>query len=300
MGLTSLVMLGGCIALPPAPNGVEADAPQRPTPSSLVGTAAPRLPVDPSGHLARVRSVRDFFDYCLLAEIDFTSEGLDDFVGRQIGLQLAGTPAQAEALDVWRRYRAYDLGIRNVEVRHATETQFDPARLARILAQRRAIARQTLAGWADVFFADDFARMEHDIAQLRAQRDTSTTDAPLAGVDTLGQEDQHAPRQRREAHGKWIAMIETLQADGSSPEQMRQALQSKIGDAALARVLIFETEETAWQIKYRDYSVQRRAIEASSLPNDQKREQIAALRRRTFTGPGEIARAVSFDAYASP
>ncbi|WP_157123174.1 lipase secretion chaperone [Pandoraea vervacti] len=294
-------MLGGCIALPStAPNGVEADAPQRPTPSSLVGTAAPRLPVDTSGHLARVRSVRDFFDYCLLAEIDFTSEGLDDFIGRQIALQVAGMPAQAEALDVWRRYRAYDLGIRSIEGQRATERRFDSAQLARLLVQRRAIARQTLGGWADIFFADDFARVEHDIAQLRAQRDASTTDVPLANVDTLRQDDRHAPRQRREANGELMAMIETLQADGSSPEQMRQALQSKMGEAALARVLIFEAEETAWQIRYRDYSVQRRAIEASSLPNDQKMEQISALRRRTFTGPGEIARAVSFDAYASP
>ncbi|MET5115747.1 lipase chaperone, partial [Burkholderia pseudomallei] len=76
-------------------------------PASLAGASAPRLPLDAHGHLAKARAVRDFCDYCLSAQSELSAQALDAHVTREIAAQLDGTLAQGEALDDWKRYRAY-------------------------------------------------------------------------------------------------------------------------------------------------------------------------------------------------
>ncbi|VVE52399.1 lipase secretion chaperone [Pandoraea anhela] len=298
-GLALLLSLGGCVALP-SPQGPDTASERhaRPLPPALAGTVAPRLPVDANGHLARVPAIQDFFDYCLLAEVDFTSSGLDAFASDQIARQVAGMPAQAQALDVWQRYRAYDLGLRDIAGHGNAAGRVDPAALTRIVEQREALARRTLADWTDIFFADDFARARRDIAQLRAVQGPAFSDAQALVIDETLPADERSLRERRRARNEVIAWIAQLQTDGTPPARMREILSPRIGAAATERLLQFEAQDNAWRQRYATYAARRATIETSPLTDDQKAAQIAALRRQMFTGPGEIARAVSFDAYA--
>ncbi|MCI3203489.1 MULTISPECIES: lipase secretion chaperone [Pandoraea] len=298
-GLVIIVSLGGCVALPSQDGAPTAnDHSALPMPPSLVGTVAPRLPVDANGHLARVPEIQDFFDYCLLAEVDFAPDELDAFASEQIAQQVADRPAQAEALDVWRRYRAYDLGIRDIAGPDDAASRVDPSALERIVAAREAVARRTLGDWTDVFFADDFARARRDIAQLRAVQGPAFNETQALAIDDTLPADERSLRERRRARNKVMALIEQLQSDGASPTQMRQILQPRIGTAATKRLLQFDAQDKAWRTRYAAYAARRATIETSPLTVEQKAGQIDALRRQVFTGPGEIARAVSFDAYA--
>ncbi len=287
-----------------AVGSVAAAAPQAAVPAgaglppSLAGSSAPRLPLDAGGHLAKSRAVRDFFDYCLTARSDLSAAALDAFVVREIAAQLDGTVAQVEALDVWHRYRAYLDALATLRDAGAVDKS-DLAALQLALDQRASIAYRTLGDWSQPFFGVEQWRQRYDLARLKITQDRSLTDAQkaerLAALEQQMPADERAAQQRVDRQRAAIDQIAQLQKSGATPDAMRAQLTQTLGPEAAARVAQMQQDDASWQSRYADYATQRAQIESAGLSPQDRDAQIAALRQRVFTKPGEAVRAASLD-----
>ncbi|WP_175921479.1 lipase secretion chaperone [Burkholderia latens] len=267
-------------------------------PSSLAGSSAPRLPLDAGGHLAKSRAVRDFFDYCLTAQSDLNATALDALVVREIAAQLDGTRAQPEALDVWHRYRAYLDALAKLPQAGAVDKS-DPGALQLALDQRASIAYRTLGDWSQTFFGAEQWRQRYDLVRLKIAQDRTLTDAQKAErLAALAQQmpaDERAAQQKADRQRAAIDQIAQLQRSGATPDAMRAQLTQTLGPEAAARVAQMQQDDASWQSRYADYAAQRAQIGAAGLPAQERDAQIAALRQRIFTKPGEAVRAASLD-----
>lgn len=287
-----------------AVGGVPAASPQAAVPAStglppsLAGSSAPRLPLDAGGHLAKSRTVRDFFDYCLAAQSDLSAAALDAFVVREVAAQLDGTVAQAEALDVWHRYRAYLDALSKLRDAGAVD-KADLGALQLALDQRASIAYRTLGDWSELFFGAEQWRQRYDLARLKITEDRSLTDAQkaerLAALEQQMPADERAAQQRIDRQRAAIDQIAQLQKSGATPDAMRAQLTQTLGPDAAARVAQMQQDDASWQRRYADYAAQRAQIESAGLSQQDRDAQIAALRQRVFTNPGEAVRAASLD-----
>ncbi|MBY8608995.1 lipase secretion chaperone [Burkholderia arboris] len=286
--------VGGVAAAPPQA-AVPASAG---LPPSLAGSSAPRLPLDAGGHLAKSRAVRDFFDYCLTAQSDLSAAALDAFVVREIAAQLDGTVAQVEALDVWHRYRAYLDALAKLRDAGAVDKS-DLGALQLALDQRASIAYRTLGDWSHPFFGAEQWRQRYDLARLKITQDRSLTDAQkaerLAALEQQMPADERAAQARVDRQRAAIDQIAQLQKSGATPDAMRAQLTQTLGPEAAARVAQMQQDDATWQSRYADYAVQRAQIASAGLSPQDRDAQIAALRQRVFTKPGEAVRAASLD-----
>ncbi len=291
---TDAAALGGVSAAPP-PAALPASAG---LPSSLAGSSAPRLPLDTGSHLAKSRAVRDFFDYCLAAQSDLSATALDALVVHEIAAQLDGTVAQPEALDVWHRYRAYLDALAKLPNAGAVDkSDFGALQLA--LDQRASIAYRTLGDWSQPFFGAEQWRQRYDLARLKIAQDRTLTDAQKAErLAALAQQmpaDERAAREKADRQQAAIDEIAQLQKSRAMPDAMRAQLAQTLGPEAAARVAQMQQDDASWQSRYADYAAQRAQIDAAGLSPQDRDAQIAALRQRMFTKPGEAVRAASLD-----
>ncbi|MBM2777278.1 lipase secretion chaperone [Burkholderia territorii] len=286
------------------PGGANAAPPQAAVPASaglpppLAGSSAPRLPLDAGGHLAKSRAVRDFFDYCLTARSDLSAAELDALVVREIAAQLDGTVAQSEALDVWHRYRAYLDTLAKLPQAGAVDKS-DLGALQLALDQRASIASRALGEWSQPFFGAEQWRQRYDLARLKIVQDRTLTDAQKAErLAVLAQQmpaDEREARQKADRQQAAIDQIAQLQKSGAMPETMRAQLAQTLGPEAAERVAQMQQDDASWQSRYADYAAQRAQIGAAGLSPQERDAQIAALRQRMFTKPGEAMRAASLD-----
>ncbi|KWF97732.1 lipase chaperone [Burkholderia diffusa] len=282
-------VLGGASAAPPQA-ALPASAG---LPPPLAGSSAPRLPLDAGGHLAKSRTVRDFFDYCLTARSDLSAAAFDALVVREIAAQLDGTVAQPEALDVWHRYRAYLDALAKLPEAGAVDKS-DLGALQVALDQRASIASRALGDWSQPFFGAEQWRQRYDLARLKITQDRTLTDAQKA--ERLAALAQQMPADERAARQQAaIDQIVQLQKSGATPDSMRAQLVQTLGPEAAARVAQMQQDNASWQSRYADYAAQRAQIAAAGLSPQDRDAQIAALRQRMFTKPGEAMRAASLD-----
>ncbi|WP_323119829.1 lipase secretion chaperone [Burkholderia alba] len=268
-------------------------------PASLAGSTAPRLPLDAHGHLAKARAVRDFFDYCLTAQSDLTPAALDALVKREIAAQLDGTVAQPEALDVWQRYGRYLAELSKLPDGGGVPNKLDTSALQLALDARMSLASRTLGDWAEPFFGAEQQQQRYDLARLRIVQDASLTDAQkterLAALDQQLPPEIRAEQARLKQQQNAVAQIAQLQKSGATPDEMRAQIAQSLGPEAAQRVAQMQKDDNAWQAKYDDYAAQRAQIDAQGLAPQDRDAQVAQLRQRYFTEPGEALRAASLD-----
>ncbi|KVE32375.1 lipase secretion chaperone [Burkholderia sp. TSV86] len=268
-------------------------------PPALAGSTPPRLPLDARGHLSKAVAVRDFFDYFLIAQNQVSAAALDALVVREIAAQLDGTVAQGEALDVWKRYRAYLAELAKLPGGGSVDNKDDLAALQLALDQRATIASRTLGDWNAPFFGVEQERQRYDLARLKIVRDRSLNEdqkaARLAALEQQLPADQRAELERQKQQNNAIAQIDKLQKSNATPDEMRAQLTQTLGPEAAERVAKMQQADNAWRAKYNEYAAQRAQIEAQNLSPQDRDAQIAQLRQRYFTEPGEAMRAASFD-----
>ncbi|MDR0240473.1 MAG: lipase secretion chaperone [Burkholderia sp.] len=283
------------------PAAVEASATALPAP--LAGTHAPRLPVDAQGHLVKRRAVRDFFDYFLLAQNDVTAAALDALVAGEIAAQLDGTIAQSEALDVWRRYRAYLAALARLPDGDATSgSRFDAGAIAAALDRRDTLASRTLGVWSVPFFGAEQQRQRDVLARLLIVRDPTLTDAQKR--ERLAALEQSLPPDRRDEDARLtrqrdaVATVDRLERSGDVSGALQAQAVAALGPDVAARVVRMRQDDDAWQARYRDYAAERDRIDAQQLTPDARAAQVAQVRQRYFADPADASRAAALDAGA--
>ncbi|NTX26795.1 lipase secretion chaperone [Burkholderia pyrrocinia] len=268
-------------------------------PPALAGSTAPRLPLDAHGHLAKVVAVRGFFDYFLTAQNQLRPAELDALVVRAIAAQLDGTVAQREALDVWQRYRAYFAELAKLPGGGAVDNQLDLPALQLALDQRATIASRTLGDWSEPFVGAEQTLQRYDLARLKIIRDPSLTeDQKAAGLAALEQQlpaGQRVGLEHQKEQDNAIAQIDRARQSNATPDEMRAQLAQTLGPEAAERVVKMQQADNAWRAKYNEYAAQRAQIDAQNLSTQDRDAQIAQLRQRYFTEPGEALRAASLD-----
>ncbi|MEN2470049.1 lipase secretion chaperone [Burkholderia sp. GS2Y] len=265
-------------------------------PASLAGSRAPRLPVGPDGHLAKVHAVREFFDYFLLAQHDLTAAELDALVAREIAAQPVGALARREALDVWPRYRAYLAAFAAPPDAAPPGGRIDPDGIAGELARREALASRWLGDWSTPFFGAERQRQRDDLERIRIARDPTLTDAQkrerLAALDLSLPPGMRDARERLARQHDEIATVARLEGQRATPD----ALRAQLGADVTARVVRMQQDDDAWLARYRDYAAERERLDAQQLAPDARDAQIARLRQRDFPDPADALRAASLDA----
>lgn len=281
-------------------------------PVSLTGSMPPRLPLDARGHLAKVRGVRDFFDYFLAAQNELPATALDALVRKRIAAQLDGTVAQAETLDVWQRYQSYRQALARLAPLAAPiaapiaasdgsrASQLDLDAMQSSLDERVSLASRTLgADWSEAFFGSDWRRAHYAIERLRIVRDPALSDAQkaarLQALDTQMPAQERGVIERGERSRATVDAIARLRQQGMSTDQLRAKATQEWGPQAAERIVKMQQDEDAWRAKYADYASQRARIEAMGLTAAERDAQIAQLREHAFANVGERLRAASLD-----
>ncbi|WP_322085224.1 lipase secretion chaperone [Burkholderia sp. BCC1999] len=271
-------------------------APDAAPPGALAGSRAPRLPLGPDGRLAKVRTVRDFFDYFLLAQHDLTPAALDALVAREVAAQPIGIPAQREALGLWPRYRACLAALDAQPGATQPGTRIDPDAIAGELERRAALASRWLGDWSKPFFGDDFRQQRDDLDRIRIARDPALSDAQKR--ERLAALDQSLPPDMRDAHERLTQQRETLATVARLDAQRvaPDALRAQLGADIAARVVRLWQDDDAWQARYRDHAAERERLAAQQLAPDARDAQLAQLLQRDFPDPADASRAASLDA----
>lgn len=269
-------------------------------PASIAGSNAPRLPIDAAGHLVRSRRVRDFFDYFLIAQHDVTSSVLDILVAHEIAAQLDGTIARAEALDVWRRYRAYFTALAQQEgIDEMPGNKFDPAALQLALDRRATLASRTLGEWSVPFFGREQERQRFDLEKLKIAQDPLLNDEQrrerLAQLDRQLPADTQARQADLTQKQDMVAQLAQLAKVSASPDETRAQVAQLLGPEAGERAAQLQSADEAWQSKYRDYASQRAQIDSQGLATQDRDAQVEKLRARFFSDAGDSLRAASYD-----
>ena len=269
-------------------------------PDSLQGSSPPRLPLEAGGHLAHSRAVRDFFDYFLSATSERSAQTLDALVRRYIKIQLEGTPAADEAADAWQRYTAYRTALDQLPQPAATPGgKLDLDAMQLVLDERSLLASRVLGEWSAPFFGTELQRQRNDLARLRIASDPSLSAADkaarLAALDAALPPAERAMRERVQQQQASIDAIAQMQKQGTSLDAMRAQVTQTLGPQAAGRVVQMEQDEQAWQARYADYAAQRAQIDQLGLAPQDRDAQIAQLRQRFFTRPGDALRAASLD-----
>jgi len=278
------------------------DAATAALPPTLQGTNAPRLPLDSRGGLARERAVRDFFDYFLTAQGQTSEPGLDALVEGTIRAQVGGKPAEAEATQLWQRYRAYLAALDKPpggDTQPATAPEaIDFDAIARMLDQRAQLAQQHLGPWADLFFGDESREQRYAMARARILGDASLSAADkesrLHALEQSLPADQREALQRERREDAARQDMQKVLAQGGSPEQMRAAA-AQFGPEAAERAAQIAGQERDWHHRYADYAAQRKQIDAQGLAPDDRQRQLTMLRQQFFPNPADARRAGAFD-----
>ncbi|MDN7933383.1 lipase secretion chaperone [Burkholderia metallica] len=294
------------VALPPSAVAPDAAMPQPARaasevalPASLAGSRAPRLPVGPDGHLAKVHAVRDFFDYFLLAQHDLTPAALDELVAREVAAQPIGAAARREALDVWPRYRACVAAFDAQPNVAQTGANLDPDVIAGEVERRAMLASRWLGDWSTPFFGTEWRQQRDDLDRIRIARDPALSDAQKR--DRLAALDQSLPPGLRDAREQLarqretVATVARLDAQRAEPDVLR----AQLGADVAARVVQLRQDDDAWQARYRDYTAERERLDAQQLAPDARDAQLAQLRQRDFPDPADALRAASLDTGAA-
>ncbi|UDM49316.1 lipase secretion chaperone [Cupriavidus sp. MP-37] len=307
-------------AAPPVPQGAAAvstagpSAPSaEPLPTgmaawpSLTGVEIPAGPeADAAGNLRLTRALRTYFDYFLSARHDAGGvDALEPWVHDEIRRHVP-QPAAGQAWQLWQRYLAYLAEVQPQAARKPladTGGTLDVAQvqqLRALLAQRNAARQRWLPEVAQVWFGDEQAYDEAMLARLEIAAQAGLDEAQrrqrLAELDATLPEALRAARAASARPQAISATIADLQAAGRSAQDIGAALAQTYGPDVAQRYERQAQAEQSWQQRYDDYAARRAQIEAfAGLSEQDRRQQMEALRRQAFDNPSEALQAEVVD-----
>ncbi|WP_439862202.1 lipase secretion chaperone [Pseudomonas sp. MBLB4136] len=234
-------------------------------PGSFAGTQVDGLfRVDETGQLIVSQDIRRIFDYFLAAigeePVRVSVERLQAHIRSQLQ-----EPARGQALALLTQYLDYKRELVLLERDWPQLANLDALRQREAAVQ--ALRARLFSGDArQAFFADEEAYNRFSLQRLAIQQDSDLDDdAKARAVDQLREslppelqasllpQLQHELRQR----------TAKLQADGASPEQVRQLRLQMVGAEATQRLEALDQQRQAWGRRLADYQQAKARIEAS-------------------------------------
>ncbi|WP_044874278.1 lipase secretion chaperone [Pseudomonas sp. LFM046] len=275
----------------PAPSSPPGRITPQPVPAtpmaspSLSGTEVDgRFHLDAAGNLVVSEDIRRIFDYFLSTQ---GAEPLANSIRRLRGYiaEQLDAPADGQALTLLDQYLDYK--------RQLVQLERDLPLLADLTAlhQREAAvqalrARLFSAEVHQAFFANEEAYNAFTLQRLAIQRDASL--APAAKAAAIDQLRSSLPEELQtmvasQLQAELRAQVSALQADGGSPEQVRQLRQQLVGAEATARLEVLDQQRLQWQQRMQDYLKEKARIEASEgLSDSDKALAISQLEEEGF------------------
>ncbi|MDK3021762.1 lipase secretion chaperone [Cupriavidus taiwanensis] len=274
---------------------------------SLSGVEMPAGPeTDAAGNLRLTRALRTYFDYFLSARhdaggIDRLGPVVHDDIRRRVP-----QPAAGQAWQLWQRYVACLAEIEPQAARKplaeagGTLDAAQVQQLRALLAQRNAARQRWLPEVAQVWFGDEQAYDEAMLARLEIAAQAGLDDAQrrqrLAELDATLPEPLRAAREASARPQAISATIAALQAAGRSAQDIGAALAQAYGAEVAQRYQQQAQIEQSWQRRYDDYAARRAQIETfAGLSEQDRRQQLEALRREAFSNPSEALQAEVVD-----
>ncbi|WP_080745287.1 lipase secretion chaperone [Cupriavidus necator] len=275
---------------------------------SLAGVDVPAGPeTDAHGNLRLTRALRTYFDYFLSARLDAGGAGaLDQLVYDDIRRRVP-QPAAGQAWQLWQRYVAYLAEIQpqaaNKPLADAGEGTLNATQVGQLRAlqaTRNAARHRLLPEVATIWFGDEQAYDGAMLARLEIAAQPGLDEAErqrrLAALDAALPEPLRATREasaRPQAIGDTIA---GMQAAGRSAQDIGAALAQVYGPEVAQRYQQQAQAEQAWQQRYDDYAARRAQIESfPGLSEQDRRQQLEALRKQAFSNPSEALQAAAVD-----
>lgn len=275
---------------------------------SLAGVDVPAGPeTDAHGNLGLTRALRIYFDYFLSARHDTGgTEALNQFVYDDVRRRVP-QPAAGQAWQLWQRYLAY---LAEIQPQAALKSQANASdgtlsaaqvqQLRALQAARNAARQRLLPEVAAIWFGDEQAYDDAMLARLEVAAQPGLDDAERQRrLATLEATLPEPLRAAREASARPQAIHDTIagmQAAGRSAQDIGAALAQAYGPEVAQRYQQQAQAEQAWQQRYDDYAARRAQIEAfTGLSEQDRRQQLDALRREAFSNPSEALQAEVVD-----
>jgi lipase chaperone LimK len=234
-------------------------------PGSFAGTQVDGLfRVDAAGQLIVSQDIRRIFDYFLAAigeePVRVSVERLQAYIGNQLQ-----EPAREQALALLAQYLDYKRELVLLERDWPQLASLDALRQREAAVQ--ALRARLFSGDArQAFFADEEAYNRFSLQRLAIQQDADLDDdAKARAVDRLREnlppelQASLLPQLQQELRQRTAK----LQADGASPEQVRQLRLQVVGAEATQRLEALDQQRHAWGRRLADYQRAKATIEAS-------------------------------------
>lgn len=280
-----------------APESVGTSAPIKPTQSAAVGSGVTSLPnsfegtevdgqfrLDQAGNLLVSMDIRRIFDYFLSA---YGEESIKTSITRlqtYIRSQLS-EPAEGQALALLEQYLDYK--------RQLIQLEKDLPQMASLDAMRqREQAVQNLrasifsAETHQAFFGQEEAYNQFTLQRLTISHDQALSDQQKAeAMDRLratlpeDMQEMLAPQLQAELRQQTAS----LQAQGGTPEQIRQLRLQLVGAEATTRLEVLDQQRQKWRQRLDEFRKEKARIEANrGLSDEDRRAAIASLAEERF------------------
>lgn len=277
-------------------------------PASLVGTDVDGdIQADGQGQLVLNRRLRDLFDYFLSV---LGEESISTVSARMAAYARGKVPASAatQALALWDRYVAYGeargrLGASDGSANGQPDVSVDAltARVAQVQALR---AQYFSEPERQAFFQEDDEEDRFTLARMQIWQDKQLSAQDKAvKLQQLKEGLPAAVRERlspADAVSDLRAVTAAWQAQGGSPDALREARVKLVGEAAAQRLEALDEQRAQWSARVQAYQARLSAIHADgSLSALQRDQAVQQLREQGFTA-AERLRLDGLMARASP
>lgn len=270
-------------------------------PANMSDVRIEELPFDEQGQLIIDDKVKQLIEFFLLAK---DVEGLDQAIERlyeYLDMTLP-SPANEQARALAEQYLSYKEQLNNKQFADNTNLN-DESNLADIkhaLADRKKLRREILGeensqaifGYEERYEDFSFKRLEinanHELS--KDEKDRLIAQAEQSLPEKLADK----MRYQRESKNLESKIADLKQSAGNEAE-IFQLRKDFYGEKVAERLAYLEDQSPAWQQRVNDFYMEQQAIQNNtSLSNEQKKQEIKALKNQSFTYKEQVKLAVQY------
>ncbi len=259
-------------------------------PKSLRDTAIPTaFLIDANGHLIPDTTLRRCFDYFFTTVGEEPIERIIERI-QELLQTLLQEPALGEALAILDEYVA--LKQAEVDLQQQLGNDYKAGGKMTDIYERAPLLRELRMSNLspevyEAFFAAQDKREDYTLKKMDILKDKSLTTeeriADLKEIETLLPE--HVQQRKAEEHAKELMheRVANAKAAGASDAEIFQLRSETVGPEAAERFAVADQNQSQWNQRIASYRDQRQSVLDSNLSEQDKQQQINALRQQHFS-----------------